>query len=438
LTELEQQPYDPVANAHESRDPAKPTSAVWREEALAEIGTRRFVLARLRAARAVAGPCEDDSTRLIELYLDRAQRAATDAGLSHPGRFWAAVRGASVERAWGQIDAADEAILQIAGDEYVIGQLARVLRRVRRSLAPDDPRRMRLEEIATRHARSPLGEGDREQLLAVLGHRLQKEGLDAGEQTAFVAALTNDRQPIRLTETDRESVFTAFHAANCEARRAQSRVRSFRNMLYACAVVLAAAAAALAVVGAVRPDLAPLCFQPTGQVVCPTGMATLQSTTTATGQPPPTRTAAQEQQQDRLARKTADPVDVLLVEAIGLIAAALASAAALRGMRGTSTPYGVPLALAVLKLPTGALTALLGLLLMRGQFIPGLSALDSPAQIIAWAIVLGYAQQLFTRFVDQRAQSVLGDAGGQERRRLRHEGSRAPARPSGRLTLEPR
>ena len=67
--------------------------------------------------------------------------------------------------------------------------------------------------------------------------------------------------------------------------------------------------------------------------------------------------------------------------------------------------------MAVLKLPTGALTAVLGLLLMRGQFVPGLSALDSPAQIIAWAIVFGYAQQLFTRFVDQRAQSVLDNAG---------------------------
>ncbi len=66
-------------------------------------------------------------------------------------------------------------------------------------------------------------------------------------------------------------------------------------------------------------------------------------------------------------------------------------------IRGTSTPYSLPVALALLKLPTGALTALLGLLLMRGNFVPGLSALDSSAQIIAWAIVFGYAQQLLTR-----------------------------------------
>jgi hypothetical protein len=65
----------------------------------------------------------------------------------------------------------------------------------------------------------------------------------------------------------------------------------------------------------------------------------------------------------------------------------------------------------VLKLPTGALTAALGLLLMRGEFVAGLTALDSPAQIIAWAIVFGSSQQLFTRLVDQRGQSVLDSAG---------------------------
>ena len=65
------------------------------------------------------------------------------------------------------------------------------------------------------------------------------------------------------------------------------------------------------------------------------------------------------------------------------------------------------MAVALLKLPSGALTAILGLLLMRGEFVPGLSALDSSAQIIAWAVIFGYSQQLFTRFVDDRAKTVL-------------------------------
>jgi hypothetical protein len=72
---------------------------------------------------------------------------------------------------------------------------------------------------------------------------------------------------------------------------------------------------------------------------------------------------------------------------------------------------------ALLKMATGAITAFLGLLLMRGGFIPGLSALDTPAQIIAWAAVFGYSQQLFTRYVDQQASAALGSVrGGDEAR----------------------
>jgi hypothetical protein len=52
---------------------------------------------------------------------------------------------------------------------------------------------------------------------------------------------------------------------------------------------------------------------------------------------------------------------------------------------------------------------------MRGQFVPGLTALDTSAQILAWALVFGYAQQLFTRFVDQQGQTVLENVRGADR-----------------------
>lgn len=38
--------------------------------------------------------------------------------------------------------------------------------------------------------------------------------------------------------------------------------------------------------------------------------------------------------------------------------------------------------------------------------------LDFPAQIVGWAVIFGYAQELFTRLVDQQAQRVLDDVGG--------------------------
>jgi hypothetical protein len=229
------------------------------------------------------------------------------------------------------------------------------------------------------------------------------------------ARFATDNPPRAVSASEREILLVAYHAANCEARRKQSRVRSFRNMLLLCGLVLTVAAIGLGALGYTRPKLALVCFQPSGQAVCPTRVvATGGSTTAATGQLQPAQSPQQIETQDQAARAAASRGDVLLVELIGLIAAALAAAAALRRIHGTSTPYGVPFAVAVLKLPSGALTAAFGLLLMRADFVPGLSALDTPAQIIGWAIVFGYAQQLFTRLVDARAQTVLNTATGSE------------------------
>ena len=56
--------------------------------------------------------------------------------------------------------------------------------------------------------------------------------------------------------------------------------------------------------------------------------------------------------------------------------------------------------------------AVVGLLLMRADFVPGLSALDSSAQILGWAVVFGIAQQLVTRFADSQAAGLLENVGG--------------------------
>jgi hypothetical protein len=79
----------------------------------------------------------------------------------------------------------------------------------------------------------------------------------------------------------------------------------------------------------------------------------------------------------------------------------------IRNLRGTSSPYDVPVALAFLKVPLGAFTAILGLVAIQGEFIPGLSSLDSQQQILAYALLLGFGQQVFTHSLDVRAQSLL-------------------------------
>ena len=89
------------------------------------------------------------------------------------------------------------------------------------------------------------------------------------------------------------------------------------------------------------------------------------------------------------------------------VGGALAAAFAIRNLRGTSIPYDVPLALAFLKVPIGSLTAVAAILLLGGGFVPGLSELDSQRQILAYALVFGYAQQLVTQLIDKQAQSLM-------------------------------
>ncbi|HEY7271281.1 MAG TPA: hypothetical protein VH502_01015 [Actinoplanes sp.] len=159
-----------------------------------------------------------------------------------------------------------------------------------------------------------------------------------------------------------------------------ARLRSFRNILSGVSIAVLAFAIGLAVMGLVWPETLQLCFGSSGQV-CPTG----------------TGPSAK---------------DALVIEVLGAAGGALAAVLAVSKMQGTSTPYSVPLALAMLKLPFGALSALLGLVLIHGRFVPGLTDLDTSGQILAYAIVLGIAQHLVTALVDRRGQELLADIPG--------------------------
>jgi hypothetical protein len=291
----------------------------------------------------------DKSAAEIVTAVNQHLAAARDAA-ARPSSLRDVTAGSAVERTMSNLAAAEADLLRIAPLDYVRGQLPTVVAHVRAHLPPQDPRRSQAEQIAA--SKSPL------------------------------------------TECDRERLIAAVRSAGIESRQENMRVRSFRNVLLMASGILTLITLGLVVLGFTRPEALPLCFQPDGnQVVCPSRQSPLTGDV------------------DEVIQNTVTGWDLPLVLLIGMTAGALAAAAALRGVRGTSTPYSLPVTLAVLKLPTGALTAVLGLLLMRGQFVPGLSALDSAPQIIAWAIVFGYAQQILTRFVDQQAHSVLDSVG---------------------------
>jgi hypothetical protein len=382
-----------------------PARSSWREQALGRAAEYRF-LARLLLSRAT----ERDRQALlaIERHIDAAERAAagryldttersdgkSDGPREKPlglfAKFVSFVTGAAVERVNSQLDAVESDLLRLAPDPYLRGALPNLRAHVRNHLPDGDPRRERVETVAQEVEASP-------------------------------------DEPLGALQ--RDQVLVAVREASLEARREIRRVRSFRNVLLVSALILTLGVAGITILGVASPGRVPMCFAPdNAMVVCPT---TAKRVPKAAGPQGQTNVSpAQQARVDRLIRKTAGSWDIPIVEIAGLLAAALASALALRSIQGTSTPYSLPVALAVLKLPSGALTAVLGLWLMRGGFIPGLSALDSSAQILAWAIVFGYAQQLLTRFLDQQANTVLENVGNPANPRLAPGGAQATAQPA--------
>jgi hypothetical protein len=328
------------------------TAWSWREQALARI----IELEALQKwIDGTVGGAARPFTEAARQHLDMAQQAAEQV------KPLKSLTGAAMQRALANIDAAEMALLRVAPPKYLFGKLPVLLAYVREHLPETDTRRTCMERIA-------------------------------GE------AIERARH---LNDNDREMVLSAVHDAGVEARKELVRVRSFRDFLLAMTTLLIIFAFGVALFGAANPDKVPLCFRPMqrdglGTVVCPAEENAVKPGVDV----------------DTVVHNTVSSWDIPLIEGVGLIAALVAATSTVRRIRGTSTPYGLPLALAALKLPAGALTAVVGLLLMRGQFIPGLSDLDTSAQIIAWAAVFGYSQQILTQFLDQRAQSVLDDIRG--------------------------
>jgi len=355
----------------------------WRESSLTRAQELESLYAWTSKSDQLEGYDANALRHAIACHIEASRQAAA-AAKPWP-RKWLR-NGALLERALSNLDATEAFILRAASADYVFGQMPSVLRHVQCHLIPTDPRREEIERIAQKL-------GVKDPAHPVLTNTEDDDALD-------------DRKK-RIVDNERGRIVTAVRGASSVALREQLRLRSFRNIVVLTTLLLTLLAIGVAVMGYYHKDWITLCFSPglTGErvvvVVCPT---------TQSGPLP-----ADVQDIDDAVRDTATPHDLLVVELVGLTAAAVAATAAIRRLRGSAERLGLPVALAALKLPTGAITAFLGLLLMRGQFVPGLTALDTSGQIIAWALVFGYAQQLFTRLIDEQGRTVLESVRGASR-----------------------
>jgi hypothetical protein len=119
-----------------------------------------------------------------------------------------------------------------------------------------------------------------------------------------------------------------------------------------------------------------------------------------------------------------DTSDLALVLIFGAVGGLLGALPALARMSGSWNRFGLPSWQAALKIPTGALTGLLGALLLNAG-IAQLSPTASPAALLVTALGFGAGQQAVTRYVDRHTESLLAATPtDQERKQL---ASTAPA-----------
>lgn len=180
-----------------------------------------------------------------------------------------------------------------------------------------------------------------------------------------------------------------------------AKIRKFRNIVLLTATLILGFMLAFAVVVSNNPNAVPLCFTEdrglsTQERHCPTS------------------------------EEMASFIDIWIVALLGLLGGSLAAAVSIKNIRGAPSPYNLAIALAFLKVPTGALTAVGALIILTGQFVPGFSALDSPEQILAYALVFGYAQQLLTGLIDRRALTLVSSLPSKDAESVRGSAPQGP------------
>ncbi len=329
------------------------TRRVWVQNAAVGETVLRSRLDAIRARRIDDPDPEADAIDAgVRNLLDKAANAAyrIDPRPRRISNWW---RGSLLEAAFQNLHAAQAEIALLYDPGELRAELPEALARIEEGLQKDDPRRADAQRVAT--STDPPDPHEVSRIIEI--------GYSAADQS-------------------------------------HTRVRNFRNVVVMAAAMLTIFLIAFVAYVATHPRSVPLCFR---QPITQTTALAATPTTPAGGIEVicPTSTSLLGQGGGPAGR------DVLVVGLVGLMGGALASAVSLRNVRGTSTPYDVPVALALLKLPTGALTAIAALIAIRGDFVPGLSALDSQEQILAYALAFGYAQQLLTGLIDRQGQSIL-------------------------------
>lgn len=279
--------------------------------------------------------------------------ALSELAVARQSLFHRTLTGAVPDRAWIKVHAATSLLLRIQPPELVFSQLPSLVALIDANLKASDQLRLSVQSIAQRAA----------------------DGHDAHS----------------LTREDQGEISAAVASAYDALRKKHRRLRCFIRASHVLAVLLAIIAVAIAVIGALSPSSAPpICLQAESVLVCPSREVQISAPDAGS----------------RGARGF--PTDYAVVEGLGALGGALAAAIMLRHVRSRVSPYHIQSALAALTVACAPLSAVIGLLALREGIPIGLSPLSSQRQVLAYAMVFGYAGSVaLTRPIHQIGFSLV-------------------------------
>jgi hypothetical protein len=300
-------------------------------------------------------------------------------------RPWEWLTGGLLMSAYTSLHAAETNRILLLGSDQLAALLPTIRQRAVKYLPANDPRLEALQGLpdptAPTHQALARVQSKLVQTVAAAGGGGGGNGGPPNSPTA------PDMELVTLTEMlgrDQQIAAMAMGEATRAEDQQQAQVRRFRGVLLGTFLGLLIVVALLAILGSVHPGYFPLCVQKQATngatTVCPTG-----------GSNP-------------------GKADLAFIMAIGGIGAVLAVVTNLTGLQPTGVRYSLSVAQGLVKIPFGAITAMLGIIILSTQ--SNIGVLATHAGLISTAAVFGYSQQLFTKVIDKRADDLLNQADG--------------------------
>jgi hypothetical protein len=326
-------------------------------------------------------------------FIDKAESCLKPSGLF--ARLWDLLTGQILMSAYLNLHMVECKRVLLFSADQLTAELPTIRARVVAYLTADDPRRVALAGVPDIYAPShqalmarstvpPLTAVQRGAASPVVPAAAPPGPAGQAPQPGPAGAQpAADVQLTPMLGQDQRIASEALGAALNSEDDQQAQVRRFRGVLIGTFASLILVVAILAIVGIFQAKLIPVCLPKpgakAGTLICPGG-------TSAPG-----------------------AADLPLVLGLGAIGATLAVAKNLTGLKPVGVRYSLSVAQGIVKVTLGAITAVLGLLILQTQSnLPGF--LGTQQALLASAVVFGYSQQIFTGLIDRQATSLQNAA----------------------------